>query len=177
MFHLMLADSGGIGGLFSALGLNWESFLLNMAAFLVTAYVIGKWIYPPLSKALDAKKDELEAAVRLEKEATDKLDEAKQEATIIVKKARGEADEILAMTREQASAQLDEAKTKAQAAADRTVADAREQLARDVREARDELRADTAKLVAGAAEVVIGEKLDARQDAALVARSLGGRQT
>src|SRR5580693_8307478 len=128
--HIIMADSGGIGGLFSALGLNWESFLLNMAAFLVTAYVVGKYVYPPLSKALDAKKDELEAAVRLEKEATGKLDEAKLEAAQIVRRARGEADDILAMTRDQANTQLDEAKTKAQAAADRTIADARDQLAR-----------------------------------------------
>jgi F-type H+-transporting ATPase subunit b len=174
--HIIMADSG-IGGLFSALGLNWESFLLNMAAFLVTAYVIGKYIYPPLSKALDAKKDELEAAVRLEKEAGGKLDEAKLEAAQIVRRARGEADEILAMTRDQANTQLDEAKTKAQAAADRTVADARDQLARDVRIARDELRADTAKLVAGATEAVIGEKLTSKEDNALVTKSLGGQKT
>src|SRR5580704_7979694 len=161
--HFIMADSG-IGGLFSALGLNWESFLLNMAAFLVTAYVVGKWVYPPLSKALDAKKDELEAAVRLEKEAAVKLDEAAVQAAQIVRKARGEADEILAMTREQANISLDEAKAKAQATADRTIAEAREQLARDVRNARDELRADTAKLVAGATEAVLGEKLSSRED-------------
>jgi F0F1-type ATP synthase membrane subunit b/b' len=36
-FHLFMAESSGIGGLFQALGLNWQSFLLDLAAFLVTA--------------------------------------------------------------------------------------------------------------------------------------------
>lgn len=177
MMHFFMADTSGIGGLFSALGLNWESFLLNLAAFLVTAYIIGRWVFPPLTRALDAKKDELEAAVRMEKEAQDKLDQAASEAAKIVHKARSEADDILTMTREQATQQLKEAQDKAQAAADRTIADAREQLARDVRDARSELRADTARLVAGATEAVLDQKLDQREDTALIARSLGRRQT
>ena len=66
---LVVASSAGFGGLFTALGLNTQAFLLNTVAFLVTAFIVGKWIFPPLTRALDAKKDELKAATRLEQEA------------------------------------------------------------------------------------------------------------
>jgi F-type H+-transporting ATPase subunit b len=172
MLHLLAADSSGFGGLFSALGLNWQSFLLNMAAFLVTAYIVGRWIFPPFSRALDAKKEELEAAARLEKAAGAKLEEAATQAGKIVHKARGEADEILVLSREQAARQLDEARQKAEAQASRTVNEAREQLARDVRLARQELRSDTAKLVAEATETILGDTLDKTKDAAIIHRAL-----
>jgi F-type H+-transporting ATPase subunit b len=172
MFHFLAADSSGFGGLFSALGLNWQSFLLNLAAFLVTAYIVGRWIFPPLTRALDAKKNELEAAARLEKEAGTKLEEAHSQAGKIVHEARGEADEILVLSREQAAQQLDEARLKAEARAERTLKDAREQLARDVRVAREELKSDTAKLVADATESILGEKLDAIHDTSVIERSL-----
>ncbi|HUD11223.1 MAG TPA: hypothetical protein VMS08_02330 [Candidatus Saccharimonadia bacterium] len=172
MVHLVIADSSGLGGLFSALGLNWQSFFLNMAAFLVTAYIVGKWIFPPLSRALDAKKDELEAAARLEKEASVKLDDAAEQAGRVVHKARGEADEILALSREQAAQQAEEARAKAEAAAGRTLSEAREQIARDVRVARQDLRSDTAKLVAEATGTILDEKLDNPKDADLIRRSL-----
>src|ERR1700684_2768385 len=98
-FYLLMGDSGGLGGLFSALGLNWESFLLNLAAFLVTAYVVGKWVFPPLTKALDAKRDELESAAKLEQTAKHSLDDARDQAAQIVAEARTTADGILAGAR------------------------------------------------------------------------------
>ena len=55
--------SGGIGSLFTALGLNLQSLVLNTLAFLVIVWVLGKFVYPSLIKALDAKKDEEDSEV------------------------------------------------------------------------------------------------------------------
>jgi F-type H+-transporting ATPase subunit b len=172
MIHLMMADSGGLGGLFTALGLNWQAFFLDMAAFLVTAYVVGRWVFPPLSKALEAKKEELEAATRLEGEAAQKLDEAKTQAGSVVGEARRAADEVLATAKTDAAEQLEAARKKATEQGDRLVAEAREQLSRDVLAARKELKGETAKLVASATEAVLGEKLDGGSDGKLIERSL-----
>jgi F-type H+-transporting ATPase subunit b len=172
MFHFLMADSGGIGGLFQALGLNWQAFLLDLAAFLVTAYIVGKYVFPPLTKALDAKKAELEAAVRLEQEAGAKLDQASKEAAAVIKEARAAADEIASTAKTDSAKQLEVARQRAQEQGERLVAEAREQLARDVLTARKELKGETAALVAEATGAVLGEKLDGQKDGALISRSL-----
>ncbi len=171
--HIIFADSSGFGGLFTALGLNWQTFLLDTAAFLVTAYVVGKYVFPPLTRALDAKREELEAAVHLEQEANTKLTEASNQAAKVVSEARQAADEVMATAKADAAAQIEAARTKAHEQGERLVAEAREQLARDVLAARRELKGETARMVAQATEAVLGEKLDHQSDNALISRSLG----
>jgi F-type H+-transporting ATPase subunit b len=172
---MYIASSGGFGGLFTALGLNAQAFLLNTAAFLVTAYIVGRWVFPPLTRALDAKKDELEAAVRHEKDASLALAGAKEKAEEVIIKARGTADEIMATAKSDATAQIEAARVRATEQGERLIAEAREQLSRDVLAARRELKGETAVLVAHATEAVLREKLDDREDAALIGRSLGDK--
>jgi F-type H+-transporting ATPase subunit b len=169
--HFIMADSG-LGGLFNALGLNLPAFLLNLAAFIVTAWVVGKYVFPPITKALDAKREELEAAVRLEADANKKLETAGSEAAGLIRQARDEADTIIATAKADAAGAIEVARKRAGEQGERLVAEAREQLARDVLTARRELKIETARLVAGATEAVLDEKLDSKHDAALVARSL-----
>lgn len=183
MFHVLLANeevaaaaagtsASGVGALFEALGLNIQSLIVNSVAFLLVVWVMAKWVFPPLTKALDAKRDELDAALRLEREASTKLDEAKAQAGKLIEQARLEANEVLAAAKSDATTQLEAAHKKAAAAAERSVQEAREQLARDVLTARRDLKAETAKLVASATEAVLNEKLDDDRDGKLIAKSL-----
>jgi len=58
--HLWYAtSSNGIAGLFTALGIDWRSLILDAAAFLITMAILAKYVYPILIKALDAKQGEL----------------------------------------------------------------------------------------------------------------------
>jgi F-type H+-transporting ATPase subunit b len=164
--------SSGLGSLFTALGINLKALLLNAGAFLVLAWLLGKYVYPPLIKALDNKRGELEAAARQEREAREALDKAEAAAGQVVAEARKAADEILATAKADSTAQVEEARKKAAEQGERLVADAREQLQRDMSAARRELKAETAKLVAEATAAVLGEKLDGERDEALIRRSL-----
>ena len=164
--------ASGIGALFEALGLNVQSLVVNSVAFLIVVWVLAKWVFPPLTKALDAKRDELEAALRLEREAGHKLDGAKADAAKLMAEARKEANDVLAAAKADAAAQLEAAHKRAAEQAERTVAEAREQLGRDILTARQELKAETAKLVAAATEAVLTEKLDEARDGKLIAESL-----
>jgi F-type H+-transporting ATPase subunit b len=173
MNFLLAEESGsGIGALFTALGLNVPALLFNTAAFLLVVAVLGKYVYPQLIKALDAKKEELEATARMEQEAKKALDHAEAQAGNVVAEARSAADEILASAKADAAEQIETARTKAAEQAERLVAEAREQLSRDVLSARKELKTETAKLVAAATGAVLKEKLDSNRDAELINRSL-----
>ncbi len=173
--HEAAAGSGGIGGLFTALGLNVPALLFNIGAFLLIVAILGKFVYPHLIKALDAKKDELEAATRHEIEAKKALDRAEDQAGQVVGEARTAADEILASAKADAAEQIETARIKATEQGERLVAEAREQLQRDIAAARRELKAETANLVAAAAGAVLNEKLDSSRDGELIRRSLEGK--
>lgn len=170
---LMAAESGGIGDLFVALGLDLRSLLLNAAAFLVIVWLLGKYVYPVLVKALDAKRGELEAAARSQQDASAALAKAEQSAAKIMAEARESARELAGTAKQEAADMVKAAEARAAAQAERITTEAREQLARDVEAARRELKTETARLVVAATERVVGEKLDSERDAALIQRSLG----
>jgi F-type H+-transporting ATPase subunit b len=165
-------SAGGFAGLATALGLNLQALILNTLAFFVIVWILGKFVFPSLIKALDAKRDELDAAARMEREAKASLDTAEAKADDVVQAARQSAEEILATAKADATAQIEAARAKAAAQSERAVTEAREQLARDVTAARRELKTETARLVAEATAAVLNEKLDGERDRALIGRSL-----
>lgn len=169
-------SSGGIGAIFTALGLNVPSLVLNALAFLVVAWILGKFVYPHLMGALDAKQGELEGAARFEKQAQGSLEKAEAKAAEVIAAARTSADEIISAAQADAKGRIEDATQKATAQAERIVAEAREQLDRDIEAARKTLRADTAKLVAEATETVLDEKLDGSRDTGLINRALEGHR-
>lgn len=173
--HLLLADSG-LSGLTSALGINWQVLLLNAAAFLVVVWILGKWVYPPLIKALDAKMAELETTTKARQEAEAHLKHADADAAKIVADARAAADELVANAREESSELVKTTIAKAQTQAQVILDEARAQLDRDIEEARRQLKTETAKLVAEATETILNEKLDQKKDQALVSQALEGRR-
>jgi F-type H+-transporting ATPase subunit b len=160
------------GGLLGALGIDWKALVLNTIAFLIILGLLGKYVYPILNKALDAKADELTAATRLQAEAKAELDQAEAERQRVLSKAQSTADEVVNAAKIEASETIASARAKATLEADRIIAASREQLDKDVDAARRTLRAETALLVASATSVLIEEKLDNAKDQALINRTL-----
>lgn len=159
-------------GLFSALGIDWKLLVEQALAFLVLVFLLGKFVYPALMKAVDSRREQIEAGMKEAKEAEDKLAEAESKVADLLADARKEADEMLARTQQEANAVVADAEDKAKQRAEQIVADAREQLDRDVRKAREALKKDTVELVALATEKVVGEKLDAQKDGKLITAAL-----
>jgi F-type H+-transporting ATPase subunit b len=154
------------------LGLNLTSLILYGLAFLVTVAILNKYVWPPLTNVLDAKRGELEAASRLEIEAKDLLHRAELDAKKILTSARKTADDVIFSAKNEATAMVQAAEAKAQAQADTILADANTQLTHQVREARQTLAHETARLVARATSAILEEKLDKTTDAALIERGL-----
>ena len=172
MQFLLAASTGNSESLAGALGLNWWSLVVNALAFLIVAWVLGRYVYPVLSKALDAKADDYAAAGRLKAAADQALEQAEAQTKKLVGEARTAAEQIVGDARSQAAELIKTAEAKASAEAERIVAQGREQLAKDLNAARRELKADTARLVAAAASAVLRERMDETTDERLISRSL-----
>jgi F-type H+-transporting ATPase subunit b len=159
-------------GLLQALGIDWKLFVAQGIAFLILVGILGKFVYPALIKAIDSRREAIEAGLKEAKEGQEALEKAEAKVGELLATARREADDILARTHQEAASVVAEAETKAKTRAEQIVAEARGQLELDVAKAREALKKDTIELVALATERVVGEKLDASKDAELVKKAL-----
>jgi F-type H+-transporting ATPase subunit b len=159
-------------GLLQALGIDWKLFVVQGIAFLILVGVLGKFVYPALIKAIDSRREAIEAGLKEAKESQEALEKAEAKVAELLAEARKEADDILARTQKQAAEVVAEAEGKAKTRAEQIVTDARAQLDVDVAKARQVLKKDTIELVALATEKVVGEKLNAAKDAELVKKAL-----
>lgn len=161
--------------IFEALGINWQLLVTQGLAFLVLVFLLGKFVYPALIKAIETRRAAIEASMEEAKEAQAALEKAEASAAKLLATARKEADDILDRSRQESTAMVAEAETKAKARADQIVKSARTQLEADVAKARAALKQDTIKLVALATEKIVHEKLDERKDATLISEALKER--
>jgi F-type H+-transporting ATPase subunit b len=159
-------------GLFEALGLNGMLLAQQAAAFLILVAVLGKFVYPALVKAIDTRREQIEAGMQEAKQAEEALASAEAKVADMLVDARKEADDIIARTQQEANTIVSDAEEKAKTRAEQIVKDARAQLDTDVAKARRALKEDTVQLVAMATEKIIGEKLDERKDANLIKEAL-----
>jgi F-type H+-transporting ATPase subunit b len=159
-------------GLFQALGIDVKLLVEQGLAFLVLVLILGKFVYPALMKAIDDRREAIEAGLQEAKESQEALATAEAKVAEVLEAARKDADEILARSHQESASMVADAESKAKARAEQIVADARQQLSIDVAKAREALKKDTVELVALATERIIGEKLDEQKDAALVKKAL-----
>lgn len=172
MLHTFIIASTNQPNLFEALGINWKLLVEQTIAFLILVFILGKFVYPALIKAIDARRDQIEAGLKEAKQSQEALEQAEAKVADIIEQARKEADDIIARSHQESVAMVTEAEDKAKQRSDQIVKDARAQLDIDVTRAREALKQDTIKLVAAATERVIGEKLDDRKDNGLITKAL-----
>lgn len=172
MHNLIAAATESSPGLFEALGLDVKLLVEQTIAFLILVAILAKFVYPALIKAIDARRDQIEAGMKEAKQAEEALTTAEAKVADMLADARKEADEIIARSHTEATAMVADAEDKAKTRAEQIVADARTQLDAEVRKAREALKSETVQLVALATEKVLDEKLDANKDTNLIKGAL-----
>ncbi|MDB5166255.1 MAG: atpF [Candidatus Saccharibacteria bacterium] len=174
MYLFAAAEASSNGGLIDALGIKGQLFLVQGIAFLILVGLLGKFVWPVLIKAIDARRSAIEAGLEEAKQSREALDKANEKADKLLAAARKDADAVISRGQQEAAGVIAEAEAKAKVRAERLVADAHKQLEADIAKARRDLKKDTAELVASATERIIHEKLDDKKDASLIERSLSG---
>lgn len=166
------AHEAGSANLFEALGINAQLLITQGLAFLVLVFILGKFVYPVLVKAIEDRRASIEAGMEEAKEAQIALERAEAKVADMLSAARKEADDIIARTQQEATTLIADAETKAKMRADQMVDNARTQLQADIVKARASLKKDTVELVALATEKVVKQKLDERKDTELIKQAL-----
>jgi F-type H+-transporting ATPase subunit b len=140
----------------------------QMLVFGVLIWFSWKFIWPPLTKAVEERQkkiaDGLAAAERGQKE----LQASHGEATVIVSEAREKALKIVDQANRRSNEIIDEARGTAIAEGQRLVGDARQEAQLEQARARDALRKDVATLAVAGASRLLEREIDPKAHADLI---------
>lgn len=160
--------------IFTALGIDWRLLILQIVAFLVLVWLLGKFVYPWLMKSVDERQKNIEEAAKAAKEAQDSAKETQAETAELLSQARKQASEIVSTAKLEAAEMTSASEKRAKATAEKIVSDAQAQLSKDVDKARRQLHDETLKLVAETTEKVVHGTHDKKADDALIAQFVKG---
>ena len=160
------------GDILTALGIDWRLLIVQIVAFLILVWLLGKFVYPWLMKSVDERQKNIEDAAKLAKKAHDSAVETQAETAAMLAEARKEAANIVETAKLEATTLVSTSETRARTTAEAIVADAHTQMQRDIDKARRELHDETLELIAVATEKVVRGTIDKKADAALIADAL-----
>jgi len=158
--------------IFTALGIDWRLLILQIVAFLILVFLLGKFVYPWLMKSVDERQANIEAATKAAAKAQEAAEKNTEQVAALLAEARKEAAEIVGTAKTESAEIVANSEKKARKSAEQIVADAHDQIEKDVVNVRKQLFNDTLELVGLATEKVVGGTLDKKADSALIAKTV-----
>ncbi|MDB5178039.1 MAG: synthase subunit b [Candidatus Saccharibacteria bacterium] len=172
VFNFAAETAAPQADMFTALGIDWQMLIFQGLAFLVLVWILAKFVFPPLLKAVDDRQATIEESTKAAVEAEKKAESAEAKIEATLKKARQEAADIVTTAKDEATAAIEKAENQAKTRAERIVSEAHEDIAKEVLSARNILKKDTLKFVKEAAEVASNHVADSKFDTDLVKKSI-----
>ncbi len=160
------------GGLFAALGIDWKMLILQIVAFLLLVWLMGKFVYPWLMKSVDERQAGIEAAIKAANEAKATALHTEAQVEKLLAKARLDASDIVATAKLESAAALTASEEKARKRSDQIIADAQAEINKEVIAAKSALHNETIDLIALATEKVVGKTISAKLDNELITDTL-----
>jgi F-type H+-transporting ATPase subunit b len=136
------------------------TFFVELLAFAIILYLLGKYIVPPINRAMTARQDAIRKQFADLDEAKADAKSAEEEFRAQIADARHEAARIREEAREQGAAIIAEMREQAQAEANRIVEHAHSQIEADRQQAVTSLRAEVGSLATDLAGRIVGESLE-----------------
>jgi len=133
---------------------------VEVFAFAIIVYILGKYVIPPINKAMTARQDAIRQQFADLEQAKTEAHQAEDEFRAQITEARHEAARIREEAREQGAAIIAEMRDQAQAEANRIVEHAHTQIEADRKSAVASLRSEVGTLAASLAGRIVGESLD-----------------
>ena len=172
LYNFATTEHSASGDIFTSLGINGQMLLFQAVAFLILVFVLSKWVFPVLMKAVDDRQEAIEASAKAAEAAEKKAADAEEQLHELMKEARAEAKDIVATAKEEAYAMIASSEEKAKSRAEKIVQDAHEQLEKDIIAARKALHNDTIDLVALATEKIVGKSISESIDKKIIAEAV-----
>jgi len=137
------------------------TLLYVVVSFLISYFILKKWLFVPLGAILDQREEEARAAARIHSESVAELQKTIAYIEQELATARREALKERESLRGQGAAELEKRLESARASAEKMLEQARAQIEQDAARSSAELPSRAAGLARLLAEKVLGRKLAA----------------
>ncbi|CAN7536170.1 ATP synthase subunit b [compost metagenome] len=138
------------------------TFFAQMVVFFILWWVVAKFIWPPLVKALDERATKIADGLAAAEKGKAELELANKRVDQAMAEARTEGAQRVADAEKRAQLTADEIKQNAQAEAARIIAQAKAEADQQVTRAREELRDQVAVLAVKGAEQILKREVNAQ---------------
>jgi len=140
--------------------LSLGTILGQAGTFLVFIWVTMKFVWPPLIKAMEDRRQKIAEGLAQSEEAEQALDRARADAEEVIREARRKAGEILEQANQRGNQMVEQAKQEAITERDRQVSAAEAEIRQAANQAREELRERLSELAISGASRVIEKEID-----------------
>jgi F-type H+-transporting ATPase subunit b len=147
-------------------------YIWTIATFLVLAWLLRKYAWQPLLKALDERQKTIASAVENARLAREQLERAQEQASQVLAQARTDAEAVLVQARADAGQFRQEQRAKAAAEAETITKNAERQIQRETAKAVDAIRREAVDLSVAMASKLIRRQVSAQDQEALLQESL-----
>jgi F-type H+-transporting ATPase subunit b len=137
------------------------TLILQSIAMMIFVWFCMKFIWPPLLKAMDERREKIAEGLAASDMAEKELAKAKVEVDEQIREARDKAGEIVEQANQRHSQILDQAKEDATAERGRQVTAAEAEISQAANQAREELRSSVATLAVLGASKILEKEVDA----------------
>ncbi|MBY4897656.1 F0F1 ATP synthase subunit B [Cupriavidus sp. AU9028] len=144
------------------------TFFAQMVVFFILWWVVAKFIWPPLVKALDERARKIADGLAAAEKGKAELELANKRVESALAEARTEGAQRVADAEKRAQLVADEIKQNAQAEAARIIAQAKADADQQITRAREELRDQVAVLAVKGAEQILKREVNAQVHADLL---------
>lgn len=155
-------------GLVSALGIDWKMLILQIIAFLILVWLLGKFVYPWLMKSVDERQRKIDVAAKMAAKAQAEAEKSEMRIQQLLKKAREDASDILETAKIEATNSQAAGEERAKKRAEQIITTAQEDIQKEVENARIMLHNETLELVALATEKVVGKTMTGKVDESII---------
>lgn len=143
--------------------MNINATLLGqLIMFALFAWFCMKFIWPPLTAALEARKKQIADGLAAAERGKHDMELAAKRAAEVLRDAKEKAAEIIALGDKRASEIVEEAKAKAEVEAGNIRARANSEIEQEVFRAKEQLRTQVSAVALAGASKILGREIDAK---------------
>jgi len=144
------------------------TLLFQMIVFFVLGWFTMKFVWPPLTKAMEDRRQKIADGLAAADKGKADLAQAQARISLIEADAKTQTQARLAEVDKQAAVLMEQARRDAEAEKARILAQAQQEAAQEVQRARAALRDDLAILAVKGAEQILQREVDAKAHAGLL---------
>lgn len=163
------AANPSLAGMF---GLDWKLFIAQLINFGIILFVLWKWVFRPVAKALTERANKIEASLAEAKRIAEEKETFDTWKNAEVSKVRVEASQIITEARQEAEKTRQEILDKAKQEQAQILLQTQTKLEEEKQKALSEVKENIADMVVDATEKVIQAKLDPKKDYELIKQAL-----